>query len=58
MVRLLPDEERLMHSDLLGTFNPTMVRLLPEKRKQLINMAATFQSHNGAIAALRLNHQR
>ena len=35
-------------------FNPTMVRLLPSLSRESEDSVGVFQSHNGAIAALRL----
>jgi len=52
MVRLL-----LLSSDNkdinVSSFNPTMVRLLPAPHTLLPIAAQKFQSHNGAIAAVR-----
>jgi len=37
---------------LQSCFNPTMVRLLPDYRRQTSVVVIAFQSHNGAIAAV------
>ena len=50
MVRLLPRRARRRRLVRLG-FNPTMVRLLPIRITGFKVERATFQSHNGAIAA-------
>jgi len=52
MVRLLPVDEA-NNIVLVFSFNPTMVRLLQPYDNQISVYISEFQSHNGAIAALR-----
>ena len=50
MVRLLPIFCGCLHQRGFR-FNPTMVRLLPIRRRIIFTALQRFQSHNGAIAA-------
>ena len=44
-------------SDGNSSFNPTMVRLLPKLTLSFARAICLFQSHNGAIAAVKLTKQ-
>ena len=53
MVRLL-QPSRFLSLSFRGCFNPTMVRLLPVSSQFDFPTLELFQSHNGAIAAPKL----